>query len=215
MKKLDKVFLLVFSMFLSACSTVKPLPKPHPLTEYQHPYVIAPTHQVESVGVTQQVVENSSDVVLIQQGQEYVYWTSGVNTLRMSNEQAVDNIIEENVVEVVLEQAIQPFFVDETLVEPARTCKKIFCDDKNEEECGAIAWCDGDYCPKDKWLESVYDCSGDDCVAKFVQIGYVNLYDCDNEAMDIHPQCLGKGSQACVVHPELFYCNNLARECKE
>jgi len=226
---LNKIFCItsLLAVFLvTGCSNA--IYKPSAVEEYEHPYALSETHQALPVGVTQQVIEQRSDVVIIKQDAEFVYWTPTNPTLIMVNtknsieEEIEPTIVKKPVINVNTEEAALFFKAEENELakfiavdKPARTCKKIFCDEDKTDECGAIAWCGDDYCPKDKELDEVYDCSGEQCVARFVHNSILDYHSCSDPSLSIHPDCLGKGEQGCIGHQELFYCNNLSRECTE
>lgn len=212
LRNIMKTTLLVVTLCTLGCSN--PVFKPPVMEEYEQPYVLAPTYQALPVGVTQQNVQHKSDIVLIKQDAEYVYWTR--STLPLSMVKGVNEVLTHtDIIETPIVDTKQLVELGNEQNFPSRTCKKIFCDLENKNECGAIAWCGNDYCDKDKELSTVYDCSGEHCIAKYAKTVLLDSGDCTGTIFTIHPSCMGKGDQACVNHPELFHCNNLAQECKE
>ncbi|GAA5132735.1 hypothetical protein [Thalassotalea piscium] len=207
--------LITLTCSLFSCSNLKDIEKPAPFIEYQQPYVLSEAYQVESVGVTQLSIHQESDVATLEEGNEYVFWSSTPNSIFSANEVVDDADIEvnSNIVKISDESDVSTKS-DVQAIKP-RTCKKIFCDIDKQEECGAISWCGDDWCDKDKRLKKTYDCTEESCTPKYVSLPFLDSRDCSTKGMELHPNCLGKGDQICVNHGELFYCNNLARECKE
>jgi hypothetical protein len=216
-KKCNLIFCFV-SLILTGCAQKSPIYESHPSKEYEQPFGVAQAYQVKQVGVTEAVHKNNSDVVIVRDSQQYVFW---------DEKQALQQKdVKEKILKPDTKKQLAVFDSSELMNQeakeekkvtvntpPSPVCKKIFCDKSKSYECGAIAWCDGDYCQKDKWLDKFYDCSGDDCIARFAEMNAMNPQDCTEDPLTLSPECLGKGDPICVDHGELFYCNNLAKEC--
>ena len=198
-------------LLITSCKSIKPVYKPVIVKEYNQPFLLSEAYQASTTMVTELKVVNNSDVVQIKQEPEYVYWDSSLTAV-VDKHSSATPLVKKRV------EKLNPFII-ESLKSPAKViknvaCKKIYCDSEKAEECGAIAWCDGDFCEKDKKLAEFYDCSGKDCIAKYADMLVVDSSDCDDPLLLLHPSCLGKGDMSCAGHNELFYCNNIAKACK-